>query len=104
MNTVLWNQQYKMYLFNTQPTETRVNPAWCAWGSQGMMRLFEADGNVNWLTYAKNNIDGLNRSNRDVNTKGYYFFAAFNGTNRSPELETVDQAWMQRVQAMYSLY
>ena len=104
MNTTLWNPQYKMYIFNTQPSESRVNPAWCGWGSQGMMRLYEADSNALWLTYAKNNIDGLNRATRDATTHGYYFFAAFNGTNRSPELETVDQAWMQRIQAMYSRY
>jgi len=104
MNTVLWNAQYKMYLFNTQPTQNRVNPAWCGWGSQGMIRLYEADNNKMWLTYAKNNIDGLNKSNRNNSTFGYYFFAAFNGSDRSPELETVDQAWMQRVQALYSKY
>ncbi|RYE20951.1 MAG: hypothetical protein EOP51_16725 [Sphingobacteriales bacterium] len=104
MNTVLWNQQYKMYLFNTQPTQNRVNPAWCGWGSQGMIRLYEADGNKLWLTYAKNNIDGLNKSNRNATTFGYHFFAAFNGTDRAPEFETVDQAWMQRVQALYSKY
>ncbi len=104
MNNVLWNQQYKMYRFNTMPTETRVNPAWCSWGSQGMMRLYEADRNTSWLTFAKNNIDGLNKANRNLTSYGYYFFAAFDGSNRSPELETVDQAWMQRVQAMYSAY
>lgn len=104
MNNVLWNAQYKMYIFNTGATDNRVNPAWCAWGSQGMMKLYDADGNKSWLTYAKNNIDGLNKATRDASLHGYYFFAAFNGSNRSPELETVDQAWMQRVQALYSLY
>jgi hypothetical protein len=38
MNAVFWNAQYKGYIFNTDPTQTRVNPAWCGWGSQGMIR------------------------------------------------------------------
>ena len=104
MNSVLWNPLYKMYIFNTSPTESRVNPAWCAWGSQGMIRLYEADKDKKWLTYAKGNIDGLNKACRDANTHGYYFFARPDATDRAPELETVDQAWMQRVQALYSKY
>jgi hypothetical protein len=31
-------------------------------------------------------------------------FASFGGGNRSPEFEGVDQAWMQRVQALMSKY
>lgn len=104
MNTVLWNPLYKMYVFITDPTQTRVNPAWCGWGSQGMIRLYEADNNSKWLTYAKNNIDGLNKACRDASSKGYYFFASMDGSNRSPELEGVDQAWMQRVQALMARY
>lgn len=104
MNTTLWNPLYKMYIFNTDPTQSRVNPAWCGWGSQGMIRLYEADNDSKWLTYAKGNIDGLNKACRDTNTHGYYFFASMDGTNRAPELETVDQAWMQRIQALMSKY
>lgn len=104
MNTTLWNSLYKMYIFNTDPSQSRVNPAWCGWGSQGMIRLYEADKNKMWLTYAKNNIDGLNKACRDTSKKAYYFFASMDGSNRSPEIETVDQAWMQRVQALYSKY
>jgi len=102
MNISLWNASHNQYIFNT--ADDRVNPAWCAWGSQAMIRLYEADKDANWLTFAKNNIDGLNISNRDAVTKGYYFFARMDGTSRSPELEGVDQAWMQRVQALYSKY
>lgn len=104
MNTVLWNPLYKLYIFNTDPSQSRVNPAWCAWGSQGMIRLYEADKDQKWLTYAKGNIDGLNKACRNTTTSGYYFFARPDGGDRSPELETVDQAWMQRVQALYSRY
>jgi uncharacterized protein YyaL (SSP411 family) len=104
MNKTLWNATYKGYIFNTGATDGRINPAWCAWGSQGMIRLYEADHNAMWLTYAKANIDRLNIATRNAATHGYYFFAAFDGKNRSPELEEVDQAWMQRVQALMFKY
>lgn len=104
MNAVLWNAQYKGYIFNTDPTQTRVNPAWCGWGTQGMIRLYEQDKNEKWLTYARNNIDALNKAARNADTKAYSFFAGFDGNNRAPEIEGVDQAWMQRIQAMMSKY
>ena len=102
MNITLWNAAWKGYIFNTN--ETRINPAWCAWGSQAMIRLYEADKNESWLVYAKENINRLNIANRNQTTFGYYFFAGFDGQNRSPEIETVDQAWMQRIQALLSKY
>jgi len=104
MNRTLWNPANKMYIFNTDPTQGRVNPAWCGWGSQGMIRLYEADHNATWLTYAKGNIDGLNKATRNTTNYGYYFFANMDGTNRAPEMEGVDQSWMQRVQALMSKY
>jgi len=102
MNTTLWNALYKGYVFNT--AETRINPAWCAWGSQAMIRLYEADKNESWLVYARENINRLNIANRNTANLGYCFFAGFDGQNRSTEMETVDQAWMQRLQAMLSKY
>lgn len=102
MNTTLWNAVYKGYVFNT--AEARINPAWCAWGSQAMIRLYEYDKNESWLTYARENINRLNIANRNTSNFGYYFFAGFDGQNRSSEMETVDQAWMQRIQAMLSKY
>jgi hypothetical protein len=104
MNAVLWNSQYKGYIFNTDPTQTRVNPAWCGWGSQGMIRLYEQDKDEKWLTYARNNIDALNKAARNADTHAYYYFSGFAGNNRSPEIEGVDQAWMQRIQAMMAKY
>lgn len=100
----LWNPLYKLFIFNTDPTQSRVNPAWCGWGSQGMIRLYEADKNTKWLTYAKNNIDGLNKACLDNATNGYCFFARPDAGDRAPEREGVDQAWMQRVQALYAKY
>lgn len=104
MNIVLWNSAWKGYIFNTDPTQTRVNPAWCGWGTQGMIRLYEQDKDEKWLTYARNNIDALNKATRNADTHAYYYFASFAGNNRSPEIEGVDQAWMQRIQAMMSKY
>jgi len=104
MNAVLWNSQYKGYIFNTDPTQTRVNPAWCGWGTQGMIRLYEQDKDEKWLTYARNNIDALNKAARNADSHAYYFFAGFAGNDRAPEIEGVDQAWMQRIQAMMAKY
>lgn len=104
MNAVLWNSQYKGYIFNTDPTQTRINPAWCGWGTQGMIRLYEQDKDDKWLTYARNNIDALNKAARNADSKAYYYFAGFDGNNRAPEIEGVDQAWMQRIQAMMAKY
>jgi uncharacterized protein YyaL (SSP411 family) len=102
MNLKLWNPVWKGYIFNTN--EARINPAWCAWGSQAMIRLYEADKNESWLVYAKENINRLNIATRNPSTFGYCFFAGFDGQNRAPEMETVDQAWMQRIQALLSKY
>ena len=104
MNIVLWNSAWKGYIFNTDPTQTRVNPAWCGWGTQGMIRLYEQDKDEKWLTYARNNINALNKATRNADTHAYYYFASFAGDNRSPEIEGVDQAWMQRIQAMMAKY
>ena len=104
MNMILWNSAYKVYIFNTDPTQTRLNPAWCGWGTQGMIRLYEQDKDEKWLTYARQNIDGINRAARNADTHAYCYFAGFAGNNRSPEIEGVDQAWMQRIQAMMSKY
>jgi uncharacterized protein YyaL (SSP411 family) len=104
MNKILFNSQYKVYIFNTDPTQTRANPAWCGWGTQGMIRLYEQDKDQKWLGFARQNIDGLNKAARNIDSHAYYFFAGFNGSNRAPEIEGVDQAWMQRIQAMMVKY
>jgi hypothetical protein len=41
---------------------------------------------------------------RNKDTHAYYYFAGYTGNNLSPEIEGVDQAWMQRIQAMMSKY
>ncbi|GAB3423934.1 glycoside hydrolase family 76 protein [Niabella aquatica] len=102
MNKVLWNSTYNLYIFNTD--DIRTTPAWCGWGSQAMISLYERDKNNSWLSYAKGNIDAINVILRDAATKGYYQFASLNGSGRYTNMEGVDAAWMQRVQALLSSY
>lgn len=102
MNTVLWNSNYNLYIFNTD--DIRITPAWCGWASQAMIHLYEKDGNNLWLSYAKGNIDAINVVLRDASSHGYYQFAGLNGAGRYTNMEGVDAAWMQRVQALLSQY
>lgn len=102
MNRTLWDGAHNVYIFNT--ADIRINPAWCVWASQAMIKLFEADKNTSWLNYAKGNIDAINTVLRDPQTKGYYQFAALDGAGKYQNMEGVDVAWMQRVQALLSKY
>lgn len=102
MNTTLWNSIYHVYIFNT--TDGRINPAWCVWGSQAMIKLYQRDGNTAWLDYAQQNIDYMNSKLRNTTNLGYYHFCNFDGSNVENRQEGVDQAWMQRTQAMLSDY
>jgi uncharacterized protein YyaL (SSP411 family) len=102
MNATLWNAAHNVYIFNT--TDIRVNPTYCGWASQAMIKLYEADNNVTWLTYAKGNIDAINVVLRDPVSHGYYQYAGLDGAGRYPNMEGVDQAWMQRVQALLSKF
>ena len=102
MNSILWDGAHNVYIFNT--SDKRINPAWCGWASQAMIRLYEADKNASWLSYAKGNIDAINTVLRDPNSLGYYQFAGLDGAGRYANFEGVDQAWMQRIQALLSKY
>ncbi|WP_428329170.1 glycoside hydrolase family 76 protein [Mucilaginibacter sp.] len=102
MITTLWNPSHNVFIFNT--TDIRVNPCYCGWASQAMIRLYEADKNSSWLTYAKGNIDAINVVLRDANSNGYYQYAGLDGAGRYTNLEGVDQAWMQRVQVLLAKY
>jgi uncharacterized protein YyaL (SSP411 family) len=102
MNTTLWNSTYKVYLFNT--ADGRINPAWCVWGSQAMIKLYQRDNNTAWLDYAQQNIDYMNNKLRNNTNKGYYHFCNLNGSNVETRMEGVDQAWMQRTQSLLSDY
>jgi uncharacterized protein YyaL (SSP411 family) len=102
MNKTLWNGNHNVYEFNTD--DARITPAWCGWASQAMIKLYEADKNISWLAYAKGNIDAINVVLRDAASHGYYQFAALDGAGRYTNMEGVDAAWMQRVQALLSQY
>jgi uncharacterized protein YyaL (SSP411 family) len=102
MNTVLWNSTHHVYIFNTN--DPRVNPAWCVWGSQAMIRLYERDGNTAWLDYAQQNIDFINSNLRVTSNYGYHTFCALDGSGVDTRYEGVDQAWMERTQFMLSAY
>jgi uncharacterized protein YyaL (SSP411 family) len=102
MNSKLWDGAHNVYIFNT--SDKRINPAWCGWASQALIRLYEADKNSSWLSYAKGNIDAINTVLRDPTSHGYYQFAGLDGAGRYSNMEGVDQAWMQRTQALMSKY
>lgn len=102
MNKVLWDTQHNVYIFNT--ADRRITPAWCGWGTQAMIRLYEVDQNVSWLSYAKGNVDAINTVLLNPINNGYLQFANLDGTAKYSNYEGVDQAWMQRLQAMLSKY
>ncbi|QQL49985.1 glycoside hydrolase family 76 protein [Mucilaginibacter ginkgonis] len=102
MIATLWDKNFNVFIFNTN--DQRVNPCYSGWASQAMIKLYEFDNNVNWLTYAKGNIDEINVVLKNPAVNGYYQYAALNGSGRYTNLEGVDQAWMQRIQALLSKY
>ncbi|HTV43203.1 MAG TPA: glycoside hydrolase family 76 protein [Candidatus Sulfotelmatobacter sp.] len=103
LTAALWNNTYDAYYFNT--ADGRVNPCWCGWASQSLIRLYQADGNATWLNYAQGNINYMNSHLRNAATGCYYQFCNMDGSNlQTNSIQGVDQAWMERIQAMISLY
>lgn len=102
LNAKLWNKTYKAYSFNSG--DGRVNPCWCGWASQSLTRLYQADKNPIWLEYARQNIDFMNDHLRNPSNGGYFAFGNLDGSNIDSRREGVDQAWMQRIQALIASY
>ncbi|MDB5137109.1 MAG: hypothetical protein JWP37_3712, partial [Mucilaginibacter sp.] len=102
MIKTLYDVNHNVFIFNTN--DIRINPCYCGWASQAMVKLYEADHNSTWLSYAKANIDAINVVLKNPSTNGYYNYAGLDGAGRYTNLEGVDQAWMQRVQALLSKY
>lgn len=102
MIKTLWDVNHNVFIFNTN--DIRVNPCYCGWASQAMIKLYEADHNSAWLTYAKGNIDQINVVLKSTINSGYYNYAGLDGAGRYTNMEGVDQAWMQRVQVLLSKY
>ena len=101
MIKTLYDPNHNVFIFNTN--DIRINPCYCGWASQAMIKLYEADKNSSWLTYAMANINQINAVMKAANN-GYYQYAGLDGAGRYSNMEGVDQAWMQRVQAMLSKY
>jgi uncharacterized protein YyaL (SSP411 family) len=102
LNKVLYIPATGVYQFNTG--DARVNPTWSGWVSEAMIRLYQADNNSSWLTYAKSNIDFINTYMLNPNTGAYYQYCNVDGTGVNSDIEGVDQAWMQRIQTLYAPY
>lgn len=102
MIKTLYDVSHNVFIFNTN--DIRINPCYCGWASQLMVRLYEADHNTSWLTYAKANIDQINVVLKNTAYNGYYNYAGLDGAGRYTNMEEVDQAWMQRVQVLLSKY
>lgn len=102
MINTLWDRTHNVFIFNTN--DIRVNPCYSGWATQAMIKLYELDKNNNWLVYAKANVDAINLVLKNPVLNGYYQYASLNGAGRYTNLEGVDQAWMQRVQALLSKY
>lgn len=101
MIKTLYDPNHNVFIFNTN--DIRINPCYCGWASQAMIKLYEADKNISWLTYATANINQINAVMKAANN-GYYQYAGLDGAGRYSNMEGVDQAWMQRVQSMLSKY
>ena len=102
MIKTLYNQTYNAFIFNS--SDIRLNACYCGWASQSFIRLYEADGNTTWLTYAKATIDKINVVLKNPANNGYYQYAGLDGAGKYSNQEGVDQAWMQRVQVLLSKY
>ncbi len=102
LNSTLWNSSSRVYQFNTG--DSRVNPTWCGWASEALIRMYQADGNTTWLTYAQENVDFINQYLRNSTTYGYYNFVNSDGSNLQTTIAGVDQAWMQKLQALLAQY
>jgi uncharacterized protein YyaL (SSP411 family) len=102
MINTLYNVNYNVFIFNTN--DNRMNGCYSGWATQAMVKLYESDKNISWLTYGKANIDAINTTLRSSANGGYYQYASLDGSGRYTNMEGVDQAWMQRVDALLSKY
>jgi uncharacterized protein YyaL (SSP411 family) len=72
--------------------------------SEALIRLYEADGDETWLDRAQQNIDVLHAQLVDSATHGCWATCNPDGTQVSSVQQEVDQAWMQRAQALLAKY
>ena len=102
MHTKLWSPIHGGYYIHSDVEDDghRMSPTLGGWASQSLVRLYEVDGNVTWLNRARANADFFNRFLRDPVSQGYYLGCDPDGSNVAPWFQSVDQAWMQRIQAL----
>jgi hypothetical protein len=110
LDPVFWDQALGGY--DLEAGIPQVFPAYSAWLTQSLLTLHEQDGDWYWLERAAANVDALNRGAWDEASGGYYHryyvcrdtFApgCADGAAQAVDVEkhSVDQAWMQRVQAL----
>ena len=102
LDKVLWDEASGVYAFNT--TDPRVNPTWSGWATQALLHLYSVDPKAIWLDHAQRNVDFMNANLRDSATGSYYDFCNLDGSNVQNDIESVDQAWMQRLQVLLAGY
>lgn len=102
LNSVLWDSTHQVY--KVQTSSTLVTPVYSVWASEALVRLYQADSNGTWLNYAEENINFMNTYLRNASNYGYYSSCNNDGSNRSSTMQEVDQAWMERTQALLALY
>ncbi|HTV43207.1 MAG TPA: glycoside hydrolase family 76 protein [Candidatus Sulfotelmatobacter sp.] len=103
LNQVLWNSTYGSYYINTANGD--VSPTYSGWVSQSLIQLYQVDGNTTWLNYAQSNINYMNLHLYDTNVDGYYQYCNMDGAGvETNDMQEVDQAWMERIQALLSNY
>jgi uncharacterized protein YyaL (SSP411 family) len=90
----------------------QVIPVYSAWLTQSHLLLYQQDGDPFWLERASANVDALNQGAWDTAHGGYYHryytcrdtiapgCASGAAQSFDPDKHSVDQAWMQRVQAL----
>jgi Glycosyl hydrolase family 76 len=111
LDPVFWNQVAGGY--NLQAGVEAVYPVYSAWLSQSLLAWYDQDHDPYWLERAAANVDALNRAAWDPAHGGYFHAYYACGAPTAPgcesgakwvadtsEKHTVDQAWMQRVQAL----
>jgi uncharacterized protein YyaL (SSP411 family) len=102
LNSVLWDSTHQVY--EVQTGSSLVTPVYSAWASEALVRLYQADTDTTWLNYAEENINFMNAYLRNTADYGYYSSCNNDGSNRSSTMQEVDQAWMERTQALLALY
>jgi hypothetical protein len=111
LDPVFWDEALGGY--DLQSGVSQVFPVFSAWLSQSLLALYEQDGDSYWLERAAANVDALNQAAWDPVHGGYhhlYYLCRDRGIPGcesgsqwavdTSEKHIVDQAWMQRAQAL----